>query len=406
LPGKVTTALAAALLAGCGGGAADEPPEPIRSDTLVVYSSLPRTGDSAEVGEAVAAGQRLALADAGGRAGRYRVRLVELDSAEPDEKDWDPDRVEENAERAAEDPAAIAYLGELDLGASAVSVPVTNEESILQVSPTDGLATLTLPQGGPGATPERFYPAEVRSFFRLVPPDSAQAGALAAVARERGARRVALAHDAGIFGRQLAGGVEQAATGQGLTVTGVERVQPDPDERSALGRRLAREAPQAVIYQGIGGEAALTVLAAMAEEPLASAPLIAASPLAKPGALGEGEPERPVEVVSPVLPPRQYPAAGRRVLARIAAERGSTPVEALYGYESMRVVLGALRSAGPRAADRLAVIEAARADGPRGSVIGRYRFDDRGDSSRRRLALYRLWRGRLEYRGPAPGSGR
>jgi branched-chain amino acid transport system substrate-binding protein len=403
---KVTTVLAAVLLAGCGGGAADDAPAPIEADTLVVYSSLPRTGDAAVAGRAVAAGQRLALADAGGRVGRHRVRLVELDSAEPDERDWDPDRVEENADRAAEDPAAIAYLGELDLGASAVSVPVTNEESILQVSPGDGLATLTLPQTGPGATPERFYPAEVRSFFRLVPPDSAQAGALAAVARSRGARRVVLAHDGGIFGRQLAGGVEQAAADQGLTVTGVERVQPDLDERAALGQRLERDNPDAVIYQGIGGEAAMTLLAAMAEGVLASRPLVAASPLAEPGALPAGEPERPLRVVSPLLPARQYPPAGRRVLARLAAENGSARVAALYGYESMRVVLQALRAAGRRAADRLAVIEAARTSGPRGSVIGRYRFDDRGDSSRRRLALYELWRGRLRYRGPAPGSGR
>jgi branched-chain amino acid transport system substrate-binding protein len=406
LPGKVTTVLAAALLAGCGGSATDDPPEPIESDTLVVYSSLPRTGDSAGIGRAVAAGQRLALADAGGRAAGRRVRLVELDSAEADEKDWDPDRVEENAERAADDPAAIAYLGELELGASAVSVPVTNEESILQVSPADGLATLTLPQTGPGATPDRFYPAEVRSFFRLVPPDSAQAGPLVAVARATGARRIALAHDAGIFGRQLAGGVEQAAAEQGLMVTAVERVEPDLDEGRALARRLARESPQAVIYQGIGGDAALTVLAAMAEGPLASRPLVAASPLAVPDALPPGEPARAVDVVSPILPARLYPAAGRRVLARIEAQHGSAPVEALYGYESMRVVLQALRTAGRRATDRRAVIAAARSHGPRGSVIGGYRFDDRGDSSRRRFALYRLWRGRLEYRGAAPGSGR
>jgi hypothetical protein len=72
----------------------------------------------------------------------------------------------------------------------------------------------------------------------------------------------------------------------------------------------------------------------------------------------------------------------------------------------MRIVLEALRAAGPRATDRLAVIEAARERGPQGSVIGPYRFDDRGDTSLRRLALYELERGRLEYRGPAPGSAR
>jgi branched-chain amino acid transport system substrate-binding protein len=399
--------LSLALLAGCGGGGSGDEPEPIRASTLVVYSSLPRSGGSAALGDAVAAGQRLALADARSRAAGHRVKLVELDSAEPDERDWDPDRVEENAERAADDPAAIAYLGELDLGASAVSLPVTNAESILQVSPADGLTSLTLPQEGPGAGPERFYPSEMRSFLRLVPPDSAQAGPLVAVARRAGARRIALAHDGGIFGRQLAGGVEQVADDRALEVTAVERVQPDLDEARTLARRLERESPEAVIYHGIGGDPAATMLAAAADGALAGRPLIAAGPLARPGALPAGGPGRGLEVVSPMLPRGSYPAAGRRILRRLSAEhRAPAPVEALYGYESMRVVLQALRAAGRRATDRAAVIEAARASGPRGSVIGRYSFDARGDTSRRRLALYGLGGGRVRYLGPAPGSGR
>ena len=149
----MTAVLALALLAGCGGGGGNERAEPVHRDTLVVYSSLPLSGGSQIVGDAVAAGERLALSDAGGRVSSYHVKLVELDSAEPDERDWDPDRVAENASRAAGDPAAIAYLGELELGATAVSLPVTNEHSILQVSPTDGLTSLTLPQSGPGEGP-------------------------------------------------------------------------------------------------------------------------------------------------------------------------------------------------------------------------------------------------------------
>jgi branched-chain amino acid transport system substrate-binding protein len=404
LPWRLTAVLSLGLLAGCGGGGADDP---IDTDTLVVYSSLPRSGAFAALGEAVAAGQRLALSDAGGQVGRYRVELVELDSSEPDERDWDPDRVAENAGRAADDPAAIAYLGELGLGASAVSVPVTNEESILQVSPADGLTSLTVPQSGAEAGPERFYTEEARNFLRLVPPDSAQAGPLVAAARSGGASRVALAHDGGTFGGQLAGGVEQAAADQGIQVTTVKRVEPDLDEAPALAQDLAEENPDAVVYQGIGGDPAAVLLAAMAETDLAAVALVAASPLAMPDALSAAEPSRPVLVVSPILPPGQYPAAGRRVLARLARDgHGAPPVEALYGYESMRLVLAALRAAGKRATDRLAVIEAARTRGPRGSVIGRYRFDGRGDTSQRRLALYKLEDGRLEYRGPAPGSSR
>ena len=94
LPRTLTAVLSLALLAGCGGDGGDERSEPRDADTLVVYSSLPRTGGSADVGDAVAAGQRLALADAGGRVGPLPAsKLVELDSAEPDERDWDPDRV-------------------------------------------------------------------------------------------------------------------------------------------------------------------------------------------------------------------------------------------------------------------------------------------------------------------------
>jgi branched-chain amino acid transport system substrate-binding protein len=187
----------------------------------------------------------------------------------------------------------------------------------------------------------------------------------------------------------------------------VERVQPDLAEAPALARRLERESPDAVIYNGIGGDPAATMLAAVAEGPLARRPLIAAGPLGRPGALPAGGPPRPLEVVTPMLPRGSYPPAGRRILRRLGAKHGAPqPVEALYGYESMRVVLRALRAAGRRATDRRAVIEAARATGPRGSVIGRYTFDDRGDTSSRRLALYSITGGRVRYRGPAPGSGR
>ena len=87
-------------------------------------------------------------------------------------------------------------------------------------------------------------------------------------------------------------------------------------------------------------------------------------------------------VVSPMLPARQYPPAGRRILRRLAGDGPAPPVEALYGYESMRVVLAALRAAGNRATDRAELIEAARDEGARGSVLGRYRFD----RARRHLA--------------------
>ncbi len=284
----LTAVLSLALLAGCGGDGSDERSEPRDADTLVVYSSLPHTGG---VGRAEATrwrpGSGSPWPTPEAVSAGYRVKLVELDSAEPDERDWDPDRVAENAGRAADDPAAIAYLGELELGASAVSLPVTNEESILQVSPTDGLTSLTVPQIGP----RRRAPSASTPRTRATSSGSCRRtrhrrGRSSPARAERGAARLALAHDGGIFGRQLAGAVEQAAVDQGLEVTTVERVQPDLDEAPALAQDLAEDDPQAVIYLGIGGDPAETVIAAMADPALAGRPLSAASSAGQPRRAG------------------------------------------------------------------------------------------------------------------------
>src|SRR4051812_19850040 len=163
-----------ALLAGCGSGRKDN--DLARGSTLTIYTSLPLHGVSAAAGRAVAAAERMALSDAGARAGGRRLRLVVLDNADPTKGvTWDPASVERNAKRAAKDPTTIAYIGELDFGGSAVSVPVTNGKGILQVSPGDGLTSLTQIQpGGFKTSPARYYPRGARTFVRLVPNDLRQ----------------------------------------------------------------------------------------------------------------------------------------------------------------------------------------------------------------------------------------
>src|SRR4051794_19314860 len=113
-PGRATALalVAVSLLAGCG---ASDKDERARGATLTIYTSLPLHGVSARDAAAVAAGERLALSDARGRAGGHRIRLVELDDSDPQKPGtWDPSMVQANAKRAAKDSATIAYIGELD----------------------------------------------------------------------------------------------------------------------------------------------------------------------------------------------------------------------------------------------------------------------------------------------------
>src|SRR4051812_6798343 len=283
-------ALAAALLAGCGGGhtgtsqrAPDGP--------LTVYLSVPRQGVEARAGEAVAAGARRALADSNGHAGGREIRLVQVDAAKPQSSTWDPAAVEANAKRAAADPTAIAYIGELDEGGSAISVPVTNNAGILQVSPLDGLTSLTREQPGapPGTGPARYYPSGKRSLLRLAPTDAAQAAALVAWVRESGAKRIAVVQDEEVFGRVLAQQVATAAERANLRVTDLAEPHDDPTTFDEFSKKLATTRPDAVIYPGVGDANSGPLLAALARA-LPGARLFASSALAMAGPKPAGLP--------------------------------------------------------------------------------------------------------------------
>jgi branched-chain amino acid transport system substrate-binding protein len=403
-PGTYIAALArlaplcAVLVAGCGGAGAQTSARPVKG-ALTVYLSVPRTGVEAGAGGAVAGGARLALKDAGGRAGTREVRLVELDNSKPPGRTWDPATVEANAKRAAADPTTIAYIGELDRGGSAVSVPVTNDNGFLQVAPADGLTTLTREQPGGiiGTGPARYYPSGHRTFMRLVPTDALQAAELVRWAREQGARRIAVVQDEEIFGRALAQQVVAMAARDGLQAMDPLEPHNDPATFPDFALKVAQDRPDAVIYTGIGDATAGPLLAAI-ERALPAARLYGSSALASASSLPPGLPD--VQFLSPVLPPRAYGPPARRLLARL--RQGPAPpagAEALYGYQAMRVVLDAVLAAGAGAGDRAAVVRAALAPGMRRSVIGDYRVLRSGDVAPARFGAYRHTGAGLRYLG-------
>ena len=332
------------------------------------------------------------------------VKLVELDSSKPEGPSWDPGLVEANAKRAADDPSTIAYLGELDFGGSAISVPVTNNKSILQVSPYDGLTSLTLLQpGGPrSAGPERYYPSGKRTFARLVPNDLSQAAILVDWAREDGAEKIAIVHDDRVFGRALAEQLVYMADDRKLEVTSVHEVdlRSKPDRIKDIATQVAEtdpaKRPDAVIYAGLDDMTADPMLDAL-DQVLPGATLYAASGVMSPEFAAGGTPE--VKVVSPSRPSDEYPKAGQDVLDRLKrATGGDPPTEALYGYESMRLVLDAIDRAGPRAGNRATVTgEALKGDGA-GGPLGALNLTRNGDVGDQKLALYVRTPTGLEFR--------
>jgi branched-chain amino acid transport system substrate-binding protein len=353
-----------AALSGCAGDGGGDPPPRIEGAVATVYSSAPRHGGSADVARAVLAGERRALAEAGGRAGGLRIRLRELPSTadEPDHP-WDPALVSTNAHRAADDPSAIAYLGELDYGATAVSLPITNDAGLLQVSPGDGLTSLTnRPAGRPRAGPERYYPSERRSFVRVGPSDRDEAAWLVERAGASGAQRLALVFDREIYGRELASQVAVLARHAAIETVASEEFHGRLDEIPDIARALADARPDAVAYLGVAGGATGRLLGEI-DAALPAVPLFASS-----GVLAEAD-----ELALPAGPAR-IEAVG----PALSPERA--------GYRAMRLVLDAVEE-GRRS--RAGVIAAALRLAPRVAPA--------------RLALYRPGAdGRFERAGVAP----
>jgi ABC-type branched-subunit amino acid transport system substrate-binding protein len=173
----------AAAAGGCGGG--DGGPA-----TLTVYVSAPLHGAQAAEGRAIVDGAKLALAGHD-RVGQLRIRAVYLDDTGGGTK-WSPVATAANARRAAEDSSAIGYIGDVDSGATRVSLPITNQAEIAQISPASTAVDLTREAGG--VDPDDYQPSDDQTFARVVPANDVQARAAGLLERQ-GTGRVAISPD-------------------------------------------------------------------------------------------------------------------------------------------------------------------------------------------------------------------
>ena len=388
----------ACAAAGCGGvgvsGAAS-----IVGNQLTIYSSMPLQGSSAGVGEQVVNGEELALAQTGGRVGPFKISFVSLDDAKPTTGQWDPGVTATNAKQAAQDTSTIAYIGDYNSAATAVSLPLTNAAGILQVSPASPYVGLTSAlQAGQGE-PERFYLSGKRTFGRLLPGDPVEALAQVKLMGMLAVRKVYVIDNQDAFEEPLARLVATDAEHAGITVAAHDSIATAPGSVFAgeVEKVLASGA-QAVFLAGDpgAGSAALWQALHSADPRLW---LLGPSTLADPTFTAQiGAAAQKTLLTTPLLPASLYPPAAQRVLTRYRQVFGAPgEAEALYGYEAMSVVLSAIRRAAQRGSDRQAVIDRFFATTDRSSVIGSYSMQANGETSLSRVALDRVVAGRPSF---------
>ena len=371
------------------------------AEDLTIYSSLPLVGSARAQSQDVVRGEQLALEQSGNRAGPFSVRFVSLNDGSHRIGTWEPLRTSTNARRAAKDPTAIAYLGDFNSGATAISLPILNERGVLQVSPSVTYPGLTRKEGaGERGEPEKYYPTDIRTFGRIAPPDHLQAAAIAALLQAQRVKRVFVVDDREVYGEALAGMVRRRLAARGVRLAGRRHLRSRARNARGIARAIHRSQADAMFFGGIAENGAARLWRAVHRRNPRLA-LFGPEALAEPAfarRLSRGAARRTLLTV-PVLDPAAYPPAAQAFYAAFRARFGKAAGPyALQGYEAMRVALDAIRAAGSRGNDRASVIDAFRATRDRDSVLGRYSIDANGDTTLSTYGVLRIGRGgRLVY---------
>ncbi len=387
--------LALVALGGCGGVGASTA-STLPGNHLTIYSSLPFQGSDAGASLEIENGEKLALAHVGGRVGRFDVDYASLDDADPTTGEATPGITASNARVAAQDTSTIAYIGELDSDATAVSLSFINEAGILQVSPSSPYVGLTSSLDAGQDEPNRFYPTGQRTFVRLQPGDQVQAAAQVRLMRMLHLHSVYVIYDLNPFDAPLAAIVAENAKRAGIQVVGEDQLDTSTTEYAGEVHKVMASGARAVFFSGApsAGAVALWQQLHLADSHLR---LLGSSALVEPSFARQiGAAAAHAYLTTPLLPLSLYPPPARRVLSeyRRRFHRTAGPY-ALYGWEAMSAVLLAIHRAGRHGDNREDVLHEFFAIRHRESVLGRYSVLPDGETTFSRYAVNRVSGGRL-----------
>ncbi len=390
---------------GGGGGGGGGSPTQVQGNKLTIYSSLPKQGANEGQTEAVENGIKLALKQAGNKAGKYEINYVDLDDSTAQAGKWEPGQTSANARRAAQDKGTIAYIGEFNSGASAISIPILNEATIPQVSPSNTAVGLTsMEPGAEPGEPTKYYPTGKRTYARIVPKDTVQGAALATTMKDEGCTKVGILNDKEVYGAGLAKNIESSAKEQGLQVTGNEGIDPQAPNYRSLASGLKGQGADCVVYSGITANNAVQLFkdldAALPEAKLFGPDGIAEAAFADPkeGGIPDSLASK-VLVTQATLSPEEYGSEGKKFFDDYQSaykEKNPDPY-AIYGYESMNLVLNSVERAGAKGNDRQGVLDAILSAKGRKSVLGTYDIDKNGDTTLTDYGVFKISGGELTF---------
>jgi len=383
---------------GGGGGKAK-----ISGKTLTVYSSLPQQGASAGQATAIQNGAKLALEARGGKIGKYKIEYKPLDDSLASSGQADEGKGAQNARTAAGDKTTIGYLGEYNSGISKVTIPILNKAGVPQVSPANTYVGLTTDEPGSEAgEPEKYYPTGKRTYARVVPKDTIQGAALAKAAQSQDCKSIRIWNSKTTYSAGLARNVEMAAKDAGLTVEGNDGIDPKAPNYRSLASKIKADCfiwTGEIEFNGI--QVIKDAAAASDDVKLLAGDGQCLNDTADPKKGLPPEVAARFQCTIATLDPKAFGPEGKKFFADYGKQfdEPSPDPYAIYGYESMALLLDAIDRAAKKGGDltRQKVVDELLNTKNRKSVLGTYSIDKNGDTSLTDYGLYKVEDGKLKF---------
>ena len=238
-------ALGVSACGGDGGGGGGVPQGGAKK--LTIYSSMPLQGASSPQTKAIVNGMKLALEQAGSKAGEHTIKFVSLDNSTAQAGTWTPEATWRTRSR----PRRTTRRRSTSASSTAAprrSDPLLNEGGVPQISPANTAVGLTAEEPGANAgEPDKFYPTGTRTYTRIVARDSIKGPVMVDVMKEDGCTKVSADQRQGGLRRRAGDGDRgrgeqvraQDHRQRGDRQAGAELPLAGPERRGG-GRRLLR----------------------------------------------------------------------------------------------------------------------------------------------------------------------
>jgi branched-chain amino acid transport system substrate-binding protein len=365
--------------------------------TVDFYSSLPLQGASKDQTAALVNGAKLALSEAGSKAGSFTVNYASLDDSTAQAGNWDPGQTAQNARKVAQDSKAVYYIGEFNSGASAISIPILNQAGVPQVSPANTYPGLTTSEPGTEkGEPDKYYPTQKRTYLRIVPRDKIQSAALIAQMKQDKCQKVAVANDKETYGGGLARIFVQQSKTQGLNVTGNDGIDKAASNFRSYASKVKAAGADCFLFSGVTANGSVQLYKDVGSA-VPNAKLYGPDGVCESGFTNPKKKGIPTTLGKrficsvATLDLKSVPGGKQFVnsYAKRYGDRNPDPY-AIYGYEAMKLGLDTVKALGDKGSDKAAVLDALFKTKNRSSVLGTYSFDKNGDTSLTDYGIYKV----------------